>query len=90
MVLRSAPPEGVSFSKTIYPIVSSSCAVSGCHVTGRQLPTLETYAQISSNAERIKARTSNGTMPPASSGIVLSKEEIDDIACWVDAGAPNN
>jgi hypothetical protein len=86
----TCPPDGVSFSQTISPIINSSCAVSGCHVTGRQLPTLETYEQISSNAARIKERTSNGTMPPASSGITLSQEQIDAIACWVEAGAPNN
>jgi len=84
------PPEGTSFSQTIAPIVESNCAISGCHVNGQQLPTLETYEQISANSIRVKARTSNGTMPPPGSGLSLTLEEIDAIACWVDAGAPNN
>ena len=84
------PPDGVSFANAIAPIISTSCAISGCHVPGRQLPTLETYEQISSNSESIKTKTSNGTMPPAASGIELSTEQINDIACWVDAGAPDN
>ena len=84
------PPGGTSFSQTISPIIESKCAISGCHVSGQQRPTLETYEQISSNASRIKARTSNGTMPPATSGKSLSADEIEAIACWVDAGAPDN
>lgn len=84
------PPEGTSFDQTIEPIIESSCAVSGCHVTGQQQPTLESYAQIVSNAEKIKARTSNGTMPPSSSGLSLTQAEIDAIACWVDEDTPDN
>ena len=84
------PPGGTSFSQTVSPIIQANCAVSGCHVAGQQSPTLETYDQIASNATRVKARTSNGTMPPPTSTFSLRQEEIDDIACWVDAGAPAN
>lgn len=84
------PPEGTSFSQTVSPIIQANCAVSGCHVTGQQLPTLETYDQIASNANKIKTRTSNGTMPPSTAMSSLTQQQIDDIACWVDAGAPEN
>jgi uncharacterized membrane protein len=84
------PPGGVSFTDTIDPIISMNCAVSGCHVNGNQLPALETYEQIAANAETVKGKTSNGTMPPPASGISLSQEEINVIACWVEAGAPQN
>ena len=87
---KSCPPQGASFSETIEPIISSNCAISGCHVSGQQLPTLETYAQISTNSDKVKSRTSNGTMPPPSSGLTLTSEEIEAIACWADAGAPDN
>ena len=88
--VKKCPPEGTSFDQTIEPIIESNCAVSGCHVTGQQQPTLESYAQIVSNAEKIKARTSNGTMPPSISGLSLTQAEIDAIACWVDEGTPDN
>jgi len=88
--INECPSEGVSFSDKVEPIVNTNCAIQGCHATGGQQPTLETYEQISSNAEKIRTRTSNGTMPPSSSGIRLSQEDIDDIACWVNAGAPDN
>lgn len=81
---------GASFSLSIAPIIDSNCAVSGCHVSGQQQPTLLSYEQISSNAERIKSRTSDGTMPPPESGLRLDQSEIDDISCWVDSGAPDN
>ena len=87
---KECPPGGTSFSQTVAPIINLNCAVSGCHVNGQQQPTLESYAQISSNANKIKERTSNGTMPPSSSGLSLSPEEIEAIACWVDSGAPDN
>lgn len=88
--IKECPPEGVPFSDEVEPIINTNCAISGCHASGGQQPTLETYEQISSNAEKIKTRTSNGTMPPPVSGIRLSQKEIDDIACWVDAGAADN
>lgn len=88
--IKDCPPEGVSFSDRVEPVINTNCAIPGCHTSGGQQPTLETYEQISSNAERIRTRTSNGTMPPPASGIRLSQKDIDDIACWVDAGAPDN
>jgi uncharacterized membrane protein len=88
--IKECPPDGVSFSDTIKPIIESNCAVPGCHANGGQQPTFETYEQIAANADIIKIRTSNGTMPPASSGNSLTQEEIDKIFCWVVAGAPNN
>ncbi len=84
------PPEGVSFSTTITPIIGSNCAVSGCHIHGQQLPTLESYDQISANAAAIKLRTNNGTMPPSTSGKSLSGEEITLISCWIESGSPDN
>jgi len=87
---EDCPPDGVSYSQTIEPIIKSNCAVSGCHINGQQGPTLETYGQISANAERILARTSNGTMPPAISGNSLTQTQIDEIACWVNDGAMDN
>lgn len=88
--VKDCPPEGTSFSKTISPLISTNCAISSCHVNGQQLPILENYAQISANASKIKVKTSNGTMPPLTSGKNLTQQEIDDIACWVDAGAIDN
>ena len=72
----------VAFSE-IGNIISSNCAVSGCHA-GNVNPDLSTPANIEAFANRIKARTSNQTMPPPSTGNTLSNAAIDAIACWVD------
>ncbi|MEQ6118642.1 hypothetical protein [Reichenbachiella sp. MALMAid0571] len=77
---------GVSLSDDISPIISSNCAVSGCH-NGAQSPTLTSTSAIISNASNIKSLTATGAMPKEGS---LSKAEIDMIACWVNDGAMNN
>ena len=82
--------ESISFSNDIAPLISANCAIAGCHVNGQQLPTLENYQQISQNAQTIKTKTGNGTMPPDGSGKSLTLEEINQIACWVDSGTQNN
>ena len=87
---RECLPEEISFSADIMPIIQENCATVGCHVTGQQRPALENYGQISANAERVAFRSSNGTMPPSTSGLRLTQEEIDAINCWVDSGAPEN
>ncbi len=79
---------GISLATDIMPIISSNCAVTGCH-NGSRSPDLRTSAQVMSNASRIRARTSAGTMPPADRGD-LSQIQIDEIACWVNDGAPDN
>ena len=88
--IEDCPPDGVSYSQTIEPIIKSNCAVNGCHVNGQQRPALELFDQISAHADRILARTSNGTMPPSSSGKSLTQSEINAIACWVNDGALDN
>lgn len=77
---------GVTFG-AVNLIVQNDCAVSGCH-NGSQSPDLRTSASIIANANRIKIRTANGSMPAG--GRSLSDEEIATIACWVDDGAKGN
>lgn len=76
---------GVSFSADIQPIIATNCAVTGCHA-GNISPDLRNASTIGNRSGRIRARTSNKTMPPPSSGITLSDEEIQRIACWADEG----
>ncbi|MDF9798738.1 hypothetical protein OKW21_004001 [Catalinimonas alkaloidigena] len=80
----------ISFSARISDIISTNCAVSGCHVAGTGLPNFTEKQTILNRAAAIKSRTGSGTMPPPSSGGSLSNEQIEAIACWVDSGAPDN
>ncbi len=77
---------GVSFSGTISPIIQNNCAVSGCH-NGSQFPDFRIFKNIQDNAARIKAQTGSRNMPLEGS---LTQLQIDNIACWVDDGTPEN
>lgn len=81
---------GISFSNTISSIISTNCAVDGCHNGSRNIPNFTTKSVIFDLASRIKERTSAKTMPPPGSGHSLTDAEIQQIACWVDDGAPDN
>jgi hypothetical protein len=79
---------GISFSNNIKEIITTNCAVTGCH-NGAQPPNFSEDESIFQNASRIKSRTGSGTMPPAGRPD-LTEDEIEAIACWVDDGALDN
>lgn len=79
----------VTYSQTIVPILSNSCMGSSCHGAGSANGDYTAYAGI-------RAKVDNGSfkdrvldkknMPPNG----LSKEDLNKMKCWFDAGAPNN
>lgn len=87
VTLEVVIPSDVGFDQ-IKSLVTASCAVSGCHA-GNVSPDFRVDNNILSRAQRIGARTGNGTMPPPSSGRSLTQSEIDAIRCWIDDGASN-
>jgi len=81
----------VSWSADIMPIIDTNCAVSGCHNgDNSSIPNWTNLSTVQANASNIKTRTGNKSMPEAGSGLTLTDDEIDLIACWVDDGARNN
>ena len=84
-------PSDISLTDMIVPILNSSCAISGCHVTGEQSPDLSIRSNILSASQRIISNISSGVMPPAnSSGPDLTEEDIAYIRCWVESGSADN
>ncbi len=79
----------VSFAATIKEIVTTNCAVTGCHA-GTRVPNFTTNDDIFSFAAKIKERTGERSMPPPGSGRELTDAQIAQIACWADDGAPDN
>jgi len=79
-------PSGESYAGSVQAIIENNCTLASCH-GGNQPPDFRQFSNIQSNADRIRARTQNGTMPPNST---LDQSEIDAIACWVDDGALDN
>ncbi len=78
---------GISYEATVKNIIATNCAISGCHVAGTGRPDFTDFNVIKARASAIKTRTGNKTMPI---GRTLTDEQIAQIACWVDAGAPSN
>ncbi len=82
---------GTSWARDIKPIIDSNCAVSGCHNgDNTSIPNWTVFSNVQSRASDIKARTGDRSMPRAGSGLTLTDDEIELIACWVDDGANNN
>ncbi|MEQ9404666.1 MAG: hypothetical protein RIM99_13830 [Cyclobacteriaceae bacterium] len=82
---------GTSWANDIMPIINANCAVSGCHNGDNgQSRNWTVFSNVQTNAENIKTRTGNKSMPQVGSGITLTDNQIALIACWVDDGAQNN
>lgn len=77
----------VLFEGDIRAILQTNCTLAGCHAAGGTPPELTTFERAHASAADILHLTQSRQMPPPSSGISLSEEEIDMIACWVEQGA---
>lgn len=80
---------GINYTDNIASIINTNCAISGCHAGG-QSPSLTNFDEVSRSSSRVLARASARSMPPRSSGLSLSDEEIQLIECWVEDGTPQN
>jgi len=80
----------VTYDADIKPLLLLKCNFAGCHPdNGNWFD----YATAKSKASTIKTKTGNKSMPKggaAAPGGALSDDQIKLIACWVDAGAPQN
>ncbi|MEQ8625312.1 MAG: hypothetical protein RJQ00_00225 [Vicingaceae bacterium] len=81
----------VTFSVDVQPIISASCAISGCHVAGGTgSGNFQTYSGIKSKVDvgsfmnRVIVQQN---MPPNGD---LSSCELEQLKIWIDEGAPNN
>lgn len=80
--------QAATWTADIKPIMDTRCATNGCHISGQQSPTLQTYDQVFANKTRVKVRACDQkTMPP---GNPLNPTDINKINSWINAGAPNN
>ncbi len=81
----------VSYATDIAPILQANCIKSGCHNGDNGADkNWSVFANVQSNAQNIKTRTGNKSMPQDIAPTGLPQAQIDLIACWVDSGALNN
>lgn len=82
----------VTWSGTIQPLIQSSCAVPGCHVTGAQAPDLTSYSLVKAAADngQLRGVILQGVpfFMPAPLG--LPSCDRSKVEAWLNAGAPNN
>ncbi len=79
---------GTSLTDDVMPVITTNCAVSGCHDGNSGIISWANKNNVIANAASIRTRTGNGSMPPGDRSI--TDEEIQTIACWVDDGAEDN
>ena len=80
----------ITYSGSIQPLVASNCNTSGCHNSGSRNGDFTSY-------DKIKGIATNGTMRSVAlvrmsmpQGRSLSSEELNQVECWLDNGAPND
>jgi hypothetical protein len=96
----NGPPQQVSFSGDIIPILNTNCNTSGCHdAAGTKHPILtadKAFSQllnggyvnvIAPNTSAFYTMVKGGAMPP--SGTVKAAD-VQKILDWIRNGAPNN
>jgi hypothetical protein len=96
----NGPPQQVSFSGDLVPILTKNCALSGCHdAAGTEHPTLtpeKAYGElinggfvntIAPNTSPFYTVVKGGAMPPSGT---VKPADVQKILDWIRNGAPNN
>ena len=93
----TVPPQFVSFSSDLQPLYNTNCALSGCHVSGSQVPYLSegiSYEQLVGGGYVNTIVPTDSKLYIAINGIMLphiplasDRQKIYD---WIRNGAPNN
>lgn len=82
---------GISLADEVQDIIEVHCAISGCHVNGKQSPDLNVKSNILSSASRMEGNITGNLMPPPNSnGPKLSQTDREKLLCWISDGAKDN
>ena len=85
----------ITYAKTIAPIFSKTCNMSGCHDGGTpaaiyDFTSYNGIVQAITNDQLIPAIKHQGGLPPMPQTGSLSDCELNQIETWVNNGYPNN
>jgi hypothetical protein len=93
----NGPPQQLSFSKDIQPILTTNCALSGCHVAGAQKPDMESGVAY---LNLVNGGFVNTTFPKQSEIYIQINGNMEEhipnaadrkkIYDWIRTGALNN
>ena len=93
------PPKQVSFQTELAPMFNTSCAISGCHVSGAHAPyltTAQSYAQIINGGFVNLAVPKESKLYEMITGDMAqymptpAKTNAQKVYDWIRNGAPNN
>lgn len=87
---------GVTFAKSILPVMQTQCALSGCHDAASGRTDLSAYGNATTGIKSIadngnlKKRMIDGNPSFMPTSGKLPDSTLSKVQCWLDAGAPNN
>ena len=95
LVNPTSPCSTVTFKTDISPIITQTCAIKSCHVSGTGEGDYTTYSGFKNDAINGKFKKevlTNKSMPPRNSNgpNSLTAAQLEKFTCWINAGAPNN
>jgi len=83
-----------SYMADVVPIISKTCAIENCHVSGFFEGDYTNYDDIKAQVDEgvFKVELEEGTMPPMNTAgpKELTDTERNTLLCWIEDGAPNN
>lgn len=80
--------EPKSYSNDVAPIIAANCNVTGCH--DGTITSFATHANVETYLADIRQRINDGSMPPSTSDVKPTAEEVLIITCWIDEGGIDN
>jgi hypothetical protein len=88
--LASVDCTTITFSSTIMPIINSNCSGSGCHGSGSSNGEFTSHSTIKPYADNGKLKSRVIDIQDMPKGGSLTADQLAQINCWLNAGAPNN
>lgn len=95
---RTCSPDSVYFANSILPLISSTCAMTGCHdaISHKEGVNLTTYSNImkyvipgNATSSKLYRVIKNGSMPPPPMS-AWTTDQKNKLITWINQGAKNN
>jgi uncharacterized membrane protein len=83
----TCPDGAATFATDVAPLMQVRCTI--CHAGGQQVPTLQTYGEISAAAPHVLTQLRDCAMPPAPRP-PLTTDERRVLLSWLACGALDN
>ena len=83
-----------SYVSDVVPIISQTCAIPNCHVSGFNFGDYTSYDDLKAqdDMELLRGQIESGAMPPSNTAgpSELTDDEKAILLCWIEQGALDN